>query len=87
MPSLLGLLVLIIMLAFLGALAFLYIVARRRKQWVLTHWTEQEITDNTDITALASKYDVSWKLLASVNHIKAPYTLKKGDTLKVPPQK
>jgi len=75
------------MVALLGILVFLYVVARRREQWVITHWVKYTLKSNTDITTLASEHDVSWKLLAKVNRLKPPYTLKKGDTLKVPPHK
>ncbi len=75
------------MVALLGILVFLYFVARRRAQWVINHWVKHTLKSNTDITTLASEHDVSWKLLAKVNRLKPPYTLKKGDTLKVPPHK
>lgn len=75
------------MVALLGILVFLYVVARRREQWVINHWVKYTLKSNTDITTLAAEHDVSWKLLAKVNRLKPPYTLKKGDTLKVPPHK
>ncbi len=87
LPTLLWFIVELIMVALLGILVFLYIVARRREQWVINHWVKYTLKSNTDITTLAADHDVSWKLLAKVNRLKPPYTLKKGDTLKVPPHK
>ncbi len=87
LPTLLWFIVELIMVALLGILVFLYVVARRREQWVINHWVKYTLKSNTDITTLAADHDVSWKLLAKVNRLKPPYTLKKGDTLKVPPHK
>lgn len=87
LPSLLGFITQLILLGLVGALIFLYIVARRREQWIINHWVSKTLTANTDITSLAEEYNVSWKLLAKVNRLKPPYTLKKGDKLKVPPHK
>ncbi|MBP7823313.1 DUF916 domain-containing protein [Candidatus Gracilibacteria bacterium] len=86
-PTLLGFITQLILLGLVGALIFLYIVARRREQWIINHWVKKTLTASTDITSLAEEYNVSWKLLAKVNRLKPPYTLKKGDALKVPPHK
>lgn len=67
----------LILVAFLGALIFLFIVARRREQWIINHWVKHTLKSNTDITTLAAEYDVSWKILAKVNRLRPPYTLKK----------
>ncbi len=85
LPTLLGFIVELIFVAILGALVFLYVVARRREQWVINHWVKHTLKSQTDITTLAAEHDVSWKLLAKVNRLKPPYTLKKGDIIKVPP--
>lgn len=84
-PTLLGFIVELIFVAILVALVFLYIVARRREQWVINHWVKYTLKNQTDITTLAAEHDVSWKLLAKVNRLKPPYTLKKGDIIRVPP--
>lgn len=87
LPTLFGFLVLLVILAFLASLIFLYLLSRRRQQWILDHWMEKKLTENTDITVLAQEHNVSWKILASVNHLKPPYSLKKGDIIRVPPHK
>jgi hypothetical protein len=87
LPTLYGFIAEIILFAFFGAFVFLYIIARRRGQWIINHWVDITLKANTDITTLADEHDVSWKLLAKVNRLKPPYTLKKGDKIKVPPHK
>ena len=75
----------IIILLCLMAIVYLANLSKKRKQWIKTHWVHHTLALQTDIVTLANEYDVSWKLLAHVNQIKPPYTLKKGDVLKVPP--
>ncbi|MCC7196927.1 DUF916 domain-containing protein [Candidatus Peregrinibacteria bacterium] len=50
-------------------------------------WANYLVNENEDIMAIAERKNVSWKLLAKVNHIKAPFILKKGQAIKVPPSK
>lgn len=85
MPTLAGLAIEIIILLSILSLIYLANLTKKRRQWVKTHWVHHTLSSQTDIISLATEYDVSWKLLAQVNHIKPPYTLKKGDTLRVPP--
>ncbi len=80
-----GLAIEIIVLLCIVAIIYLVRLAKKRKEWIRLHWVTYTLTEQTDIVTLANKYDVSWKLLAQVNQLKPPYTLKKGDTLKVPP--
>lgn len=85
MPTLAGLAIEIIVLLCIVAIVYLVRLAQKRKQWIKLHWMTHTLTEQTDIVTLANEYDVSWKLLAQVNQLKPPYTLKKGDVLKVPP--
>jgi LysM repeat protein len=48
-------------------------------------WQVVTIQNAVDIETLARKYNVSWKLLAKANSIKAPYIVKANDVVKVPP--
>lgn len=75
-----GLIVFVILFA-----GFLYWFYQERKKWIAKSWVDYEIKQGDDIKNLAKKFDVSWKLLASVNKIVAPYVLKKGEKIKVPP--
>ena len=84
-PTWAGLAIEIIVFFSLLAIVYLVNLSRKRKQWIKTHWVSHTLTSQTDIISLATQFDVSWKLLAQVNQLKPPYTLKEGDTLKVPP--
>jgi hypothetical protein len=67
-------------------IGFLAFVARKRKIWIQNNWIEYAVKTGDDIRTLAEKFDVSWKLLAKVNVLQAPYSLKKDQKLKVPPK-
>ena len=55
---------------------------RRRK--VAEEWRIIIIEEQTDIVSFAEKFGVSWKLMAKVNKLKAPYILRPGDAIRVP---
>ncbi len=50
-------------------------------------WHKISVTTGDTVTSIAKKHSVSWRKLAKVNKIKAPYSLSSGDTLLVPPKK
>ncbi len=50
-------------------------------------WTKLTVTTGDSLTSIAKKHQVSWRKLAKVNKIKAPYSLSSGDTLLVPLKK
>lgn len=64
---------------------FLFALSVRRKIWVKKSWVEYEVFADETITSLAEKFDVAWKVLAKANNLKAPYGLKPGDKIKIPP--
>jgi hypothetical protein len=86
LPTMTGLAIEIIVILCLLAIAYLLRLTKIRREWIKIHWVKHSLTEQTDIVTLANEYDVSWKLLAQVNQLKPPYTLKKGDVLKVPPR-
>ena len=73
-----------VILAFLLGIAWIITNAVRRMR-VRKTWVTYAVAAGDDVNALAAKHRVSWKLIASVNKLKPPYTLKPGDALKVPP--
>lgn len=75
----LGVLVLLLMVVFLTIVHF------RRNAWINKHWSAYTVKSGEDLHKLASRYSVSWKLIAKVNKIDPPYTLKAGAKLRVPP--
>lgn len=66
---------------------FSYWMFKKRARWVKDSWVSYNIKPNDDIKTLANRFDVSWKLLAKANKITAPYTLKTGAKIQVPPKK
>lgn len=62
-------------------------ISRRRSKQLLKKWVNYHPMSGEDIQAIARKYEVSWKLLAKMNKLKAPYVISPHTTLKVPPQK
>lgn len=66
---------------------FLVGLSLRRKMWVKKSWIEYEVDVDETVTSVADKFNVSWTLLAKANKLKAPYELKPGEKIKVPPEK
>jgi hypothetical protein len=60
-------------------------VGCKRRAWIRDSWVAYTVQDGDDLTALAKSYDVSWRLLAKVNKLDPPYSLRPGQSLKVPP--
>lgn len=57
---------------------------KQRNKIIEATWTEIQVKSGDDLKTLADKYNVSWKLLAKVNKIKAPYILRSGQKIKTP---
>ncbi|PIZ92422.1 MAG: hypothetical protein COX82_04855 [Candidatus Magasanikbacteria bacterium CG_4_10_14_0_2_um_filter_41_10] len=85
-PTIGGLIIefVILLLALFGG--FLLVVSQKRKQWIIEHWVGYEVQPGDSINSLATKFDVSWKLLAKVNKLKPPYACAPGEKIKVPPK-
>lgn len=73
-----------LILAGILLIAYYVFVVSGRKRYEHSQWVKYEVRRSDDINSLASKYRVSWKELASVNGLSAPYLLKEGMTIKVP---
>lgn len=69
----------------IGIGVFFYMLARKRQEWIKTSWVSYTIKAGDDLKSVAEEFDVSWKLLARVNKIEAPFILKKGQKIQVPP--
>lgn len=84
-PTLLGLFVELFIAIMIGIGVFFYMLARKRQEWIKTSWVSYTIKAGDDLKSVAEQFDVSWKLLARVNKIEAPFILKKGQKIQVPP--
>ncbi|MBP9758343.1 LysM peptidoglycan-binding domain-containing protein [Candidatus Dojkabacteria bacterium] len=65
---------------------FIVVLTIKRNRWISKHWVVYRVRPNQDINEIAKEFKISWKLLAKVNKLKAPYVLSSGDKIKVPPQ-
>lgn len=87
MPQTVALIIEILILLGILVLLFLYSVSRKRQAWIKKSWQEEEVGSGADIKALADSRQISWKLLAKANGLKAPYIIDAGKKLKLPPKR
>lgn len=85
-PTAAGLAIEVSVLLLLVALVLIPAFFLKRKRWIKDKWKEYQVQSEEDITMLAKRFNVSWKLLAKVNKLKAPYTLQAGKEILVPPE-
>lgn len=86
-PSIAATIIYIIILLVIIALIVLAIVKLKRRRSIALTWVEYTVKKTDDIHKLAKEYDVSWKLIARVNKLKAPYVLAYRDIIMLPPIK
>lgn len=86
MPEPAALAIELLALLLILVLIILLIISRRRAAWIKSHWQSYTVKPGEELEDIAKKYNVSWKLLAKVNQIGAPYTLSPGSVIKVPPE-
>lgn len=70
--------------AAVGALGWCVAKARQKATRHKT-WVSYTVQPGDTIESVASAHKLKWQKLAEANSLKAPYTLKKNATLKVPP--
>ena len=85
MPQMYAMIIEFLVLLLILFAGLLVIVHFKRKSWINKHWTAYTVKPGDDVYKLATRYSVNWKVIAGVNKIKPPYTLKAGDKLRVPP--
>ncbi|HEY0965267.1 MAG TPA: LysM peptidoglycan-binding domain-containing protein, partial [Candidatus Saccharimonadales bacterium] len=84
MPQPLALLIFAITLLVLGwGIAYLIVHYRRTKQ-ILATWRRYRVKDGDTLEYLAQATGTSWKRIAKVNGIKAPYVLNAGTIIRLP---
>lgn len=64
-----------------------YILRRRHYKNLRAKAKTYKVKKGDSLNSIAKQHDVSWKLIAKINRLKAPYHLKPGDKLKLPPKK
>lgn len=83
-PTTGGLLIIILVIGLIGGVVAWWLVRKRNHTNALKTWDTYTVQEGDSIQSIANRYDISWKKLASINHIAAPYVLKAGDALRVP---
>jgi len=78
--------IIISLLALLPVLTFIVIIFIRHYRLIKKrkHWLDYQVKKGDTLNDLAQKINLTWKELAVVNRIKAPYVLKAKSTIKVP---
>jgi len=83
-PHPLALLVeILVVLIVIGAIA--YVIWRKRRHVEHMRFSRHHtIKTGEDVESIAADYGVSWKLVARINKLKPPYTLKPGEKILIP---
>jgi hypothetical protein len=81
-----GLIMLFAALTIISVLAW-YVYKALRHNRVVTSGNTHVVKKNDTIQSIAEQHDMSWKRLATINKIKAPYVLKEGQVLHVSAKK
>lgn len=85
-PTLKGLAIILSSIFFFIFLLLKTLIKRKRQKWIMKNWAQYKARKGDDINSLSDKFSVNWKILAKTNKLKAPYIIKSGDVLKVPPK-
>jgi hypothetical protein len=75
-----------VLAAILGVIAF-FRLRRRHYRQMHARSTTHTVKSGDTVNSLAKANKVSWKKIAKLNNLKAPYSLKPGSKLKIPPRK
>ena len=73
----------IVLIVILGIIFTIYRKLKFKRS-VKNTWRNYIVKEGDNINLIAQNYGISWKSLAKVNKLQAPYLLNRGDTLKVP---
>ncbi|MBI4092421.1 MAG: LysM peptidoglycan-binding domain-containing protein [Candidatus Kerfeldbacteria bacterium] len=84
-PTRSALIIMAAALLLLLLLVGLTMLARKRRQLISATWVRYRVETGDTIQELAKRWGVSWKLLARVNRLAAPYQLTAGVSLLSPP--
>lgn len=73
----------IVILAVSGVVAYWWF-EKRKVQLILDTWQHHKIKKGDTLDSLSTERKANWHLVAKVNKLKAPYTLKVGDSILLP---
>lgn len=85
-PTLAAALIELMIVAAIAAIITAYIRQQQDIKHIRAHWEDYTAKKEDTLVSIAKDRHVSWRKLARVNKVKAPYTIEKGKKLKVPPK-
>lgn len=74
---------LVITISLLVLLIAILIIKHLLKKKYLSECSEYTVAEGENIRTIATKFNMSWKKLAKINHISEPYSLEKGQKILV----
>jgi len=83
-PSLLATILYLIILALIVGFITWFLMRRRTMRLAQTTWATMVIEPGDTLESLAKEHGVSWKQIAVINKLQAPYALIPGQTILVP---
>lgn len=86
-PTVEGVLVLVLIFGLVGGAIAWWLMKRRNRMDALKTWDSYTVQQGDSIQSIANAHSISWKKLASINSVRAPYTLTENSTLRVPTEK
>lgn len=85
-PTLPAALIELTVLAVAGIAIGGYVRRQQDIKHIRAHWVDYTVKKGDTLASIAKHRHTSWRKMARVNRVKAPYTLENGHKLKVPPQ-
>lgn len=86
MPHPIAMVLYLIVIAFIIFILFTLYVNAKRKIWIMRDWVKYKVRSGDTVKKLGKQRGVNWKIIVQANKLKAPYELKTGTVIKVPPK-
>ncbi|MCW1930673.1 MAG: DUF916 domain-containing protein [Candidatus Kerfeldbacteria bacterium] len=83
-PSKTGMIIEMITLVVVLLIVVCVCMMMRRKRIIRSTWVKYTPQSTTSITEIAETQEISWKKLAHINNLRAPYTIRAGQVILVP---
>lgn len=77
----------LILILIIGVLLAIYFLRKKYYRFILHNCVDYEIQTDDNIIDIAERNNLRWQTIACINHLKAPYILEPGKTIKVPIKK
>lgn len=74
----------VLVLAIIATAVIFFVIRRRKHRLLLLASQEYTVKKGDNLQSLAKKYNISWKTLVKINHLRPPYVLTVGERIKVP---